>query len=158
MLVRSAFLLAAAGLFASTRADHARRANHDRTRQPGAPGTVTVTVIVSGISATGGRLGAALFTAPAGFPDAPVPLSLIHPHTSAPADTFVFRNLAPGRYAVAVQHDLNGNGVVDRNLVGAPKEPWGVSRDIRYTFRAPKFEEALVEVRADTTIAVRVAK
>lgn len=118
----------------------------------------TLTVIVEGVTTTGGRLGTALFTSAAGFPDAPVPLSLMHPHTTAAVDTFVFRDLAPGRYAVAVQHDLNGNGVVDRNLVGLPKEPWGVSRNVRHTFRAPRFDEAAVELRADTAIRVRVAR
>lgn len=86
---------------------------------------VTVTVIVNGIAARGGRLGAALFATAVGFPDAPVPLSLLHPHTAASVDTFGFRDVAPGRYAVAVQHDLNANGKLDRSMVGSPKEPWG---------------------------------
>lgn len=124
-----------------------------------APSGVTLTVVVTGLGATGGTVGAALFSTPEGFPaGTPTAGSLLHPHTTAAADTFTFRNVPPGRYAVAVQHDLNGNGAVDRTLFGAPKEPWGVSRDIRHSMRAPRFDEAAFDLRADLRIDVRVAR
>ena len=66
----------------------------------------------------------------------------------------VFRNLAPGTYALAVFHDENGNGVLDRNLVGLPTEPYGFSRDARAMMSAPKFEAAALPLQADTTIVV----
>lgn len=119
---------------------------------------VAITVIVTGSPARGGLVGAALYSSPKDFPDASPLVRLTRPKTTAVADTFVFLGLTAGRYAVAAQHDLNSNGVVDRNFVGMPKEPWGVSRDIRHAMRAPGFEEAAFTVSADTTIFVRVAK
>ncbi len=121
-------------------------------------GAITVSVIVSGISGRGGQLGVALYSSPDGFPDQRTPLSQLRPHTTGLVDTVTFRDVAPGRYAVAVQHDLNSNGVLDRNMIGAPKEPWGVSRDVRHAMRAPRFEQAAFDVRVDTVIAVRVAR
>ena len=147
-------LLAAASLAATTLAP--RSTPHATTTR--ADG-VTLTVVVAGATARGGTLGTAVFATAEGFPDGKLPpLAILHPHTTAAADTFVFRNVPPGRYAVAVQHDLNGNGTVDRNFVGAPKEPWGVSNDIRHTFRAPRFDEAAFDLRADMRLDVRVAK
>ncbi|MCF0061536.1 DUF2141 domain-containing protein [Dyadobacter chenwenxiniae] len=49
--------------------------------------------------------------------------------------------LSPGRYALAVYHDLNSNGMLDKNFVGIPKEPYGFSKNFRPKFSAPKFED-----------------
>ena len=64
------------------------------------------------------------------------------------------RNVKPGSYAVAVFHDTNGNGKLDRSFIGLPSEPYGFSNDVgRRGF--PSFEGALVTV-ADPTTAVAV--
>lgn len=47
--------------------------------------------------------------------------------------------LAKGRYAVAVFHDENKNGVVDTNWLGLPKEGFGFSR--LSPLRVPRFDE-----------------
>ncbi|MCF2496539.1 MULTISPECIES: DUF2141 domain-containing protein [Dyadobacter] len=57
------------------------------------------------------------------------------------APQLVAFDLAPGRYALAVYHDLNSNGVLDKNFVGIPKEPYGFSKNFRPKFSAPKFED-----------------
>jgi uncharacterized protein (DUF2141 family) len=119
----------------------------------------TLTVVVTGLAARGGSVGVAVFSSAEGFPDGTAPAAaLLRPHSTAAADTFVFRNLRPGRYAIAAQHDLNANGKVDRNLFGIPKEPWGVSKDVRHSMRAPRFDEAAFELRQDMGMDVRVAR
>jgi uncharacterized protein (DUF2141 family) len=61
----------------------------------------------------------------------------------------VFSNLGPGFYAAMVFQDLNGNGVLDRNMVGAPLEPFGFSNDARGNMGPPSFDAAAVQVGAD---------
>lgn len=64
---------------------------------------------------------------------------------AAPADgsaTCVFPAIPPGRYAVTFIHDLNNNGDMDTNLLGLPREPWGVSRDAPVRLGPPRFEDA----------------
>ena len=56
-------------------------------------------------------------------------------------------NLQPGTYAVAVYHDLNGNGELDRTTLGPPDEPYGFSNDARGTFGPPKFDKAAIEIK-----------
>lgn len=51
-----------------------------------------------------------------------------------------------GRYAVTVYNDKNDNGRFDKNWIGMPREPWGVSNNIRPTLRAPRFDEAVIEL------------
>lgn len=46
---------------------------------------------------------------------------------SACRATLVFKDVAPGRYALIVFHDINANGQLDHNLVRLPAEPLGYS-------------------------------
>ena len=63
-------------------------------------------------------------------------------------------NVAPGRYAIAVYHDVNGNGRLDKTLF-VPNEPYGFSNDAGRS-GIPSFEGALITV-ADPSTAVAVA-
>ena len=60
----------------------------------------------------------------------------------------VFDGLAPGKYAIRLMHDENGNGKLDSNLVGMPTEGYGFSNNPR-VMRAATFEEAVFEVPAE---------
>jgi len=64
-----------------------------------------------------------------------------------------FADLAPGRYAVVIVDDANGNGNLDRNLLGIPTERYGFSNGVRPTLRPPTFDEAALPVGAGTTLA-----
>ncbi len=68
-------------------------------------------------------------------------------------------DLPAGTYAVAVYHDVNDNGKMDRvPFVGLPLEPYGFSNDARGAFGAPSFADASFEVDGDTEIEMDVAK
>jgi uncharacterized protein (DUF2141 family) len=62
-----------------------------------------------------------------------------------------FGDLAAGRYAIVVVDDANGNGDLDRNLLGIPTESYGFSNGVRPTLRAPTFDEAAIGVAAAAT-------
>ena len=66
----------------------------------------------------------------------------------------VFRNLQPGAHAVSLFHDENGNGVMDKTVIGLPLERYGFSRDARGTLGPPSFAEAALDLQADTTITI----
>ncbi len=52
-----------------------------------------------------------------------------------------FENIPYGTYAIAILHDENGNGEMDTNLIGIPKEGVGVSNNAVRSFGPPKFED-----------------
>jgi uncharacterized protein (DUF2141 family) len=54
----------------------------------------------------------------------------------------VFTNLQPGRYAVVVLHDENGNGHLDTNFIGFPTEPYGFSNGAEGFLGPPSFSDA----------------
>jgi uncharacterized protein (DUF2141 family) len=68
--------------------------------------------------------------------------------SEAATPTTTFRDLQPGIYAVTVFQDLNGNGKLDRNLVGAPTEPLGFSNDARGNMGPPNFDAAAFKLSA----------
>jgi uncharacterized protein (DUF2141 family) len=46
-----------------------------------------------------------------------------------------------GDYAIAVSHDLNGNGKLDKNLFGYPNEPFGFSNNYKPKLSSPDFSD-----------------
>ena len=56
--------------------------------------------------------------------------------------SYVLPGVAHGRYAISVFHDENGNGKLDKNFWGVPKEPFAFSRDARAKFSKPDFKDA----------------
>jgi len=54
----------------------------------------------------------------------------------------IFTDLPMGEYAIALIHDENGNGQMDTNFLGMPKEGIGASNDAKATFGPPKYEDA----------------
>jgi uncharacterized protein (DUF2141 family) len=70
--------------------------------------------------------------------------------------TIVYRDLPAGTYAVAAYHDQNGNRILDKNLLGVPKERVGFSRDSRALLGPPGFEASAFELNSDMTITVRL--
>jgi uncharacterized protein (DUF2141 family) len=58
---------------------------------------------------------------------------------------------APDRIAVAVYHDVDGDGALDTNLLGIPAEPIGVSNAGLRRFGAPRYPDCAVPL-ADTIL------
>lgn len=52
----------------------------------------------------------------------------------------------PGDYAIAVYHDENGNGKMDKRMFGIPKEPYGFSNNFRPLMSAPRFSDCQFSV------------
>lgn len=44
-------------------------------------------------------------------------------------------------YALAIFHDEDDNGELDRNFLGLPTEPWAFSGEPKTRLRLPRFEE-----------------
>lgn len=53
-----------------------------------------------------------------------------------------FKNIPNGAYAIAVFHDENGNGKLDKNFLGMPKEGYVFSNNVRPKLRGATFKES----------------
>lgn len=100
----------------------------------------TLTVTVTNIPGAKGQLLVGVYNSAASFTSSPLPQSPKVPVGSKAPITTRISGLASGTYAVAVVQDLNGNGVLDRNAFGMPKEPIAFSKVRRIPRGKPSFE------------------
>jgi uncharacterized protein (DUF2141 family) len=70
--------------------------------------------------------------------------------------TCEFKNIPKGTYSVRAYHDVNANGQLDKNMVGFPKEPYGISNNAKSKMSTPKFEKAKFDFNANMTIEIKV--
>ncbi len=109
----------------------------------------TLTLEITGIRETEGTMACALFWENKGFP---------RKHRRALRRTWVdvegstvrcvFKRAGLGEFAASVFLDKNGNGKLDTNAIGSPKEPWGVSRNAQAKrFGPPLYKDAKFEYK-----------
>ena len=105
-----------------------------------------LTVTVSGLRSSTGKVRIELFNSSKGFPkeDASALKSVWVDASQAEQGTIqnTFTDLPSGDYAVLTFHDENGNGILDRGAFGKPKEGFAVSNDAKGhppSFDAAKF-------------------
>ena len=67
-----------------------------------------------------------------------------------------FAGLAPGRYALRVFADENGNGKLDTNLMGMPTERYGFSNDAVGNRAAPGFDAAAFQIDGDLQTVIQL--
>ena len=113
----------------------------------GPAGAADLTITVTGIRSADGLVRLAIFDNADEFPVGEKYAARDVP-ARAVAQTVVFTGLKPGRYAVAMHHDENGNKEMDTYFFGFPKEGYGFSRDAPVFFGPPDFDETAVTVPA----------
>ncbi|WP_338466923.1 DUF2141 domain-containing protein [Novosphingobium sp. ZN18A2] len=117
----------------------------------------TVSVTVEGLRSARGQVLACLTANPRDFPDCNKDPAARHLSiAAAPGETLVFRDVPPGRYALSMFHDENGNGKLDKLLM-MPKEGFGFSRDAPVRFGPPSFKAAAFDVsKVDVRTQIRM--
>lgn len=115
--------------------------------------TSTVQLAIENIRNTNGELRILVFQSSEGFPDDPG--RAVFSATKAPAGSVAIE--IPGlqvgqRYAFSVMHDENGDGKLNTNFLGIPKEGIGLSRAPNLWLGKPKFEDCAEEVTSNTQI------
>ncbi|WP_051040987.1 DUF2141 domain-containing protein [Fibrisoma limi] len=112
-------------------------------------------VDVQNIREAKGSIHIAIFKACDNFPNCkPLDFRLIKASTKSVETSF---EVEPGNYAVAVYHDANANGVLDKRMFGIPKEPYGFSNNFRPVMSAPKFKDCEIQVGAsDKAISIKL--
>lgn len=122
--------------------------------QPVAAGDLIVDV--TNIQSAEGEIGCTLHPEPDQFPMGQDGLTMIWQDADPAGVQCQFTGLTEGTYAVAVSHDLNGNRKTDTNFLGIPKEAWGVTNNVRPRLRAPRFEEAQMQIGETEVIRTEI--
>lgn len=64
--------------------------------------------------------------------------------------------LPAGEYALSVFQDVDNNGKLERNFIGIPKEPAGLSNNLRPRFGPPKYKGAAFTVAVGTVTEQKI--
>ncbi len=122
----------------------------------GAPSSILVEI--GGLRSNRGQIMACMTANPKTFPDCQKDPNARH--FTVPAqngETVQFKDVPQGRYAIALFHDENANGRMDKMMM-LPKEGFGFSRDAPLVFGPPRFGAASFQVgpaQLRTAIKVR---
>ena len=108
--------------------------------------TESIDITVTGLRSSKGLVRACLTPNAKKFPSCDGAGSMELSVPAAATVALSFPNVAPGRYAIAVLHDENGNGKADRALMMMPKEGFGFSRDAKVFMGPPSFKDAAFNV------------
>ena len=117
----------------------------------------TLTITIADIRESEGRLMIQVANSEKGFEfsedsAAPPPVAISQ---LAEAGEMTFEvTLPPGIYGARVLHDLNGNGEMDSNFVGMPKEPWAFSNNATGRLGPAKWQDAKFEISEDTAVEI----
>ncbi len=114
--------------------------------------TNRLTINVQGLKASTGRVCYSLFSSSAGFPTSPqqaIRAECIPANSDSSA--IAFGNLSSGTYAVAVFHDMNGDGQLNKNSFGIPTEGFGFSQNPGIFSGPPKFRDAAIFIAGNSS-------
>jgi len=116
----------------------------------------TIILKITGFRSETGQVRIAVFNAPDKWPKDPAYSSTVD--VNSQTVTWKISDVPFGDYAVAVFHDENRNGKMDKNILGIPMEAYGFSNNQRVTFGPPKWEAVKFSVRStvqDVSIEVK---
>lgn len=109
-------------------------------------------VRIEGLRNNNGKLSITLFNSPAGFPediDRAYKWKTIDLEEQAPV--FLFNDLPRGDYAYAILHDEDGNGKMNKNILGIPREGFGFSNNYVPKIKNPSFSDASFSLKEGST-------
>ena len=115
-----------------------------------------LTIEVSGITPNAGRIYIAVYDRADSFPTPGRQRVSQVLDPTANHLTAHFKDLPPGQYAAVAFQDPNGNGKLDKNFLGIPKEPYGFSNGARGSAGPPKFSAAAVTLSPDATTQIEL--
>ena len=117
-------------------------------------GRGSIVLNVSGLHSQKGRVRIAVFNSSEKWlGDKPLYSSTIN--VNGQTVSWKINDVPYGDYGVAVFHDENSNGKMDKNVLGIPLEPYGFSNNVGVTFGPPKWEKAKFTVN-DSTAEVSI--
>ena len=114
--------------------------------------TGNLTVNIGGLKNQKGQICFSLFDSSKGFPgDKNRALEAKCVKLKNASVPFKLGSVKAGSYAVAIFHDVNGDGTLNRNSFGIPKEGFGFSGNPRIITGPPKFSDSAVIVAGTNT-------
>lgn len=112
-------------------------------------------VLVQGVRSSKGQVACALFASADGFPSKQDKAHVGQVvEAKAGSIEFEFEGVPHGQYAISVLHDENNNGRLDTNILGMPREGYGVSGNAYRRFGPPRYPDALIDLGPGAAVVI----
>jgi uncharacterized protein (DUF2141 family) len=112
---------------------------------------------IDGVKSTKGHVICGIFRSAEGFPKGTQQAFKLVRLSANPAGVqCAFSDLPAGAYAISVFQDEDDDGVLNTNLVGMPREGYGVSNNHTYAMHPPSFEESQFAIDAQGTTELHI--
>lgn len=122
-------------------------------------GTSTVELKITNIKSSSGKIHVAFYDQEESFKKSKNPYLLKKFDSTEEAELQVqIEGVPPGKYAIAIYHDVNANEDLDKNFFGIPKEPYGFSNNPKAKWSAPRFNEIAFDVKESSTAVSIILK
>lgn len=105
-----------------------------------------LTIHVDNVRSADGQVMVALYDGAGNFLKRPLQQAVVK--AGQGSTTLTIKDLAPGEYGFAVCHDANGNGRMDKNMMGIPVEPFAFSNNAQGVMGPPAFDAVKFAVPA----------
>lgn len=116
----------------------------------------TISVTVSNINKAEGNVEISLYNNAEAFPHSKGRYKTGNATVKGNSVTYEFKNIPDGEYAIALFHDANNNGMMDKNIFGIPKEPYGFSNNVVPKMSAPKYDQCAFSVNGKTNLSIKL--
>lgn len=111
----------------------------------------TLTVVVDNVGSTSGRVMVGIYNKEKGAFEQETRFDGQAKPAVKGRVSFVF-HLPSGSFAVGAYHDVNNNGVLDKNWLGIPTEPYIMSGDRKM----PNFKASLIKLDTDKFVVLKL--
>jgi uncharacterized protein (DUF2141 family) len=118
--------------------------------------SIDLEVHLLGIEGNKGEIFVGVFDSKVGFPNSGKALAQQKISVTQTEIVLLFKDLKQGTYAVAVFHDTNGNGKLDKNFFGIPREGIGFSNNASGSFGPPSFSSTAFELKKKNSIKIHM--
>ncbi len=117
--------------------------------------TAKLTIVVNNLSSQKGEVCMRIYAKEQGFPQSTAgAVQSGCTKIVGRSATKEFSGLKSGTYAVALFHDENGDGKLNTNFLGIPREGFGISNNPPVKLGAPKFKKASFSLKGNATIKI----
>jgi uncharacterized protein (DUF2141 family) len=122
-----------------------------------AAGQASLTITFEGITQQTGELRGQLFASESAYggKGGQATASFALPVAGDSVSTTI-TGLQPGRYAIRVFHDVDGDGKMSANPFGIPTEPFAFSNNARGAFGPAAWSDAAFEVAGDAATVIAI--
>lgn len=115
-----------------------------------------LSIKITGVPSDKGKLLVGVYNKKEGFRDEKYTYKNLTVNAVKGTMTVYIPDLPNGNYAIAVFHDANENGKLDKNFLGIPTEKYGFSNDAMGAFGPPNFEDCIVKIDGNKEISIKL--